>query len=164
VPGSTTTTTSSTTTTTQPGFTGTLGVRRALLRLPDGAQNDRLTLSATLALGGGSDGIDPTQSGFSLALTGLRFNVPAGAFTGTAGRWRYRDPTGQASDPDGIVVVLVRRRSNGTYKVKVIGREADLSTFDGTTDQTIQVQVEIGNDQAPANLPFRRVGRNLRYP
>jgi len=41
---------------------------------------------------------------------------------------------------------------------------ADLSTFDGTTDRTIQVRVEIGNDHAAANLPFRRVGRNLRYP
>ena len=164
VPGSTTTTTSSTTTTTLPGFTGTLGVRRAFLQLPDGPQNDRLTVRATLALGAGSDGIDPTQSGLSLVLTGVRFDLPPGAFSGAPGRWRYRDPTGQASDPDGIVVVVVRQRGSATYKLKVVGRRAELSAFDGTTDQTIQVRVEIGNDQAAANLPFRRVGRNLRYP
>ena len=147
-----------------PGIVGTLSVRRARLRLPAGPANDRLSLSGTLALGAGSDGIDPTQQGFSLTLTGVRFDVPASGFTGTQGRWRYRDATGSASNPDGITGVTLRVRRDGTYTLKVRGRNAELSTFDGTSDRTIQVRVEIGNDAAAANVPFRRMGRDLRYP
>ncbi|HJQ84213.1 MAG TPA: hypothetical protein VKA21_09065, partial [Candidatus Binatia bacterium] len=163
VPGATTTT-SSTTTTTLPSVTGTLAVRRARLTLPEGAANDRLTLRATLGLGGGSDGIEPTADGLAIVLTGVRFDVPASGFTGTPGRWRYREPTGQASDADGITSVVLRLRRDGTYKLNVRGRNADLSAFDGTTDRTIQVRIESGNDDAAANLPFRRVRRDLRYP
>jgi hypothetical protein len=165
VPGPTTTTTSSTTTTTLPGFTGTLVMRRARLGLPDGPANDRLTLKGALALAAGSDGIDPTQSGLALTLTGIRFELPPNAFTGVAGRWRYRDSSGLASDPDGIISVSLRiRRRDGTYKVSIRGRNAELSAFDGTTDRTIQLRLEIGNDQAAVNLPFDRRGRDLRYP
>jgi hypothetical protein len=39
-----------------------------------------------------------------------------------------------------------------------------LCATDGTTDRTIQVQVEIANDEGAANVPFRRTGRDLRYP
>jgi hypothetical protein len=42
--------------------------------------------------------------------------------------------------------------------------DVDGDGLDGTTDRTIQVRVEIGNDVAAANLPFRRTGRDLRYP
>ena len=160
----TTTTTTSTTTTTVPGFTGTLDVRRARMKLPDGPMNDRLTLTGLLLLGAGSDGIDPTRDGFSLVLTGVRFDIPASAFSGSTGRWRYRDPTGQGSNPDGITSVMLRLRRDGSYRISVRGRNMELSTFDGTTDRTVQVRVEIGNDQAAANLPFRRVRRDLRYP
>ncbi len=164
VPGATTTTTSSTTTTTTlPGHTGTLSVRRAKLRLPDGPQNDSLTLRGYLTLAPGSDGIDPTHDGLSLTLTGVRFDIPASAFTGSGGRWRYRDTTGSASNPDGITGVTLRLK-RGTYKLGIRGRNADLSTFDGTTDRSIQVRVDIGNDQAAQNLAFRRKGRDLRYP
>src|SRR5438094_884639 len=161
---STTTTTTSTTTTTVPGFTGTLDVRRARMKLPDGPMNDRLTLTGFLSLGAGSDGIDPTRDGFSLVLTGVRFDIPGSAFTGSAGRWRYRDPNGLGSNPDGITSVIVRRQRDGRYRINVRGRNMELSTFDGTTDRTVQVRVEIGNDRAAANLTFRRVGRDLRYP
>jgi hypothetical protein len=160
----TTTTTSSTTTTTSPVVTGTLTVRRARLKLPEGAQNDRPTLRAFLTPGAGSDGIDPTQTGLSLVLTGIRFDIPANAFIGRPGRWRYRDSAGLASDPDGITNVSLRLRRDGLYKLSIRGRDAELSTFDGTTDRTIQVRVESGNDQAAANLSFRRQGRDLRYP
>ncbi|TMB10788.1 MAG: hypothetical protein E6J71_26295 [Deltaproteobacteria bacterium] len=164
VAGATTTTsTSSTTTTTLPSTTGSLTVGRASLKLPDGPSNDRLTLRGDLALGAGSDGIDPTHDGFSLRLTGVRFDIPASAFTGSSGRWRYRDRSGAASNPHGITGVTLRLRG-GTYKLSIRGRDADLSTFDGTTDRTIQVEVIIGNDQAAQNLPFRRHGRDLRYP
>jgi len=163
--GSTTTTaTTSTTTTTVPGIVGTLTVRRARLHLPVGPANDRLSISGTLALGAGSNGIDPMQEGFSLTLTGVRFDVPASGFTGTPGRWRYRDATGAASNPDGITGVTIRVRRDGTYTLKVRGRNAELSTFDGSGNRTIQVRVDIGNDQAAQNLPFRRSGRDLRYP
>src|SRR5438094_4466507 len=161
---STTTTTTSTTTTTVPGFTGTLDARRARMKLPDGPMNDRLTLTGFLSLGAGSDGIDPTRDGFSLVLTGVRFDIPGSAFTGSAGRWRYRDPNGLGSNPDGITSVIVRRQRDGRYRINVRGRNMELSTFDGTTDRTVQVRVEIGNDRAAANLTFRRVGRDLRYP
>jgi hypothetical protein len=168
LPGASTTTTSSssTTTTTMPATTGTLTVRRARLKLPDGPQNDRLTLRGSLALGTGSDGIDPTVSGLSLTLTGVRFDIPSNRFTGPPGRWSYRDPSGQGSDPYGLTLVKLRVRRDGTYKLSVRGRYADLSTFDGQNDggRTIQVQVEIGNDQAAENLHFRRIGRDLRYP
>ena len=164
VAGATTTTsTSSTTTTTLPSTTGSLTVGRASLKLPDGPTNDRLTLRGDLALGAGSDGIDPTHDGFSLRLTGVRFDIPASAFTGSSGRWRYRDRSGAASNPHGITGVTLRLRG-GTYKLSIRGRDADLSTFDGTTDRTIQVEVIIGNDQAAQNLPFRRHGRDMRYP
>jgi hypothetical protein len=162
--GATTTTTSSTTTTTTlPGHTGTLTIRRARLKLPDGPQNDHLTIRGYLALAPDSDGIDPTQDGFSLTLTGVRFDIPASAFTGSAGRWRYRDSTGAASNPDGITGVNLRLK-RGVYKLSIKGRNADLSTFDGTTDRNIQVRVDIGNDQAAQNLAFRRSRRDLRYP
>jgi hypothetical protein len=165
--GATTTSTVSTpttTTTTLPVVTDTLTVRRARLKLPDGPQNDRLTLRGFLALAAGSDGIDPTREGFSLVLTDVRFDLPASAFTGTPGRWRYRDSSGLGSDPDGITSVSLRLRRDGSYKLGVRGRDLELSSFDGTTDRTIQVRVEIGNDRAAANLPFRRRGRDLRYP
>src|SRR2546425_876376 len=132
----TTTTTTSTTTTTLPGFTGTLNVRRARMTLPDGAQNDRFTMTGFFSLGPGSDGIDPTHDGFSLVLTGLRFDVPASGFTGTPGRWRYRDRTGAGSNPDGLTSISVQVRRDGSYRVSVSGRNMDLSTFDGTTDRS----------------------------
>src|SRR5206468_4138379 len=76
VAGATTTmSTSSTTTTTLPSTTGTLTVRRARLKLPDGPTIDGLTLRGYLALGAGCDGIDPTHDGFSLRLTGVRFDI-----------------------------------------------------------------------------------------
>jgi len=164
LPGATTTTTTSTTTTTLPGFTGTLNVRRARMTLPDGAQNDRFTMTGFFALGPGSDGIDPTHDGFSLVLTGLRFDLPASGFIGTVGRWRYRDRTGAGSNPDGLTSISVRVRRDGSYRVSVSGRNMDLSTFDGTTDRSVQVRIEIGNDQAAQNLTFHRTRRNLRYP
>jgi hypothetical protein len=160
----TTTTASTTTTTTLPVVTGTLTVRKARLKLPDGSQNDRLTIRGYLGLGAGSDGIDPTVDGLSLVLTGVQFDIHGNAFTGTPGRWRYRDPSGLGSSPDGITYVSVRVRRDGTFKLSIRGRDLDLSTFDGTTDRTIQVRVESGNDEAAQNLPFRRSGRDLRYP
>ena len=134
------------------------------MTLPDGAQNDRFTMTGFFSLGPGSDGIDPTHDGFSLVLTGLRFDVPASGFTGTAGRWRYRDRTGAGSNPDGLTSISVRVRRDGSYRVSVSGRNMDLSTFDGTTDRNVQVRIEIGNDQAAQNLTFHRTRRNLRYP
>ena len=71
---------------------------------------------------------------------------------------------GQASDPDGITSVLIRPQRDGSWKLVIKGRNADLSTFDGTTDRSIQVRIEIGNDVAAANLTFRRRGTDLRYP
>ncbi len=160
----TTTTASTTTTTTLPGVTGTLTIRRAQMKLPDGPANDRLTIRGYLALGAGSDGIDPPHEGFGLVLTGVRFDLPATGFTGIPGRWRYRDPSGAGSNPDGITYVSLRVRRDGTFKLSIKGRNAELSTFDGTTGRNIQVRVEIGNDDAAQNLPFRRSGRDLRYP
>src|SRR4029077_1676230 len=61
-----TTTASTTTTTTLPRVTGTLTIRSARLKLPDGPANDRLTIRGYLALGAGSDGIDPTHDGLGL--------------------------------------------------------------------------------------------------
>jgi hypothetical protein len=165
--GSSTTTstaTTSTTTTTLPANTGTLGVRRARLKLPDGPANDRLSVRGTIVLAPGSDGINPAAEGFSFVLTGVRFDIPANAFTNVNGRFRYRDSTGQASDPDGITSIVVRPQRDGSFKLVVRGRNAELSSFDGTTDRNIQVRAEIGNDVAVANLTFRRSGRDLRYP
>jgi hypothetical protein len=167
LPGATTTTSTSsstTTTTTLPGATGPLDVRRARLRLPAGPANDSLTLRGSFRLGAGSNGIDPPQEGFGLVLTGVRFDVPAGRFSGSAGRWRYSDPSGQGSDPDGLTSISLRVRRDGSYKLSIRGRGAELSMFDGTTDRTMQVRIEIGNDAAAANLHFRRAGRDLRYP
>ena len=58
----------------------------------------------------------------------------------------------------------LRARRDGTYKLTIRGRDVELSSFDGTTDRTIQVRVETGNDQAAANLTFRRRGPHLTYP
>jgi len=159
----TTTTTSSTTTTTLPSTTGTLTVRRARLKLPAGNGNDGLTLRGYFAPGAGSDGINPAHDGLSLTLTGVRFDIPASAFTAGVGRWRYRDSSGAGSNPDGITSVNLRLK-RGAFKLNVRGRNADLSTFDGTTDRTIQVGVITGNDQAAQNLAFRRSRSDLRYP
>jgi hypothetical protein len=56
----------------------------------------------------------------------------------------------------------VRRRPNGTYRISVRGRGAELSSFDGTTDRTIAVGLTVGNDCATSNVNFRRIGTDLR--
>ena len=116
----------------------------------------------TLTLASGSDGIDPQAQGFSLSLDSLRYNVPPGVFRGGTGRWRYRDSSGLGTTPKGITSVTVRRRANGTYRISVRGRGAELSSFDGTTDRTIVIGVTVGNDCASSSVNFRRVGTDLR--
>ena len=145
-------------------MTGTLVVRKIKLKLPEGAQNDRLNVRAFLLPGPGSDGFDPMQQGLGLVLTGIRFDLPASGFTGTPGRWRYRDPSGLGSNADGITNATLRLRRDGNYKLAIRGRDVDLSAFDGTMGQTIHVRVEIGNDHAAANLAFRRKNRDLTHP
>ena len=56
------------------------------------------------------------------------------------------------------------RLQRGVYRLNVRGKNAELSTFDGTTNRTVMVTVEIGNDRFAASLPFVRKRTDLRYP
>jgi hypothetical protein len=163
----TTTTTTSTTTTTMPPpvYEGTLSRVRSRLTLRPAANDDRLSLNATLALAPGSDDIDPGTEGLELGFDGQSFVLPPGTLVPRSNGWRYRDTTGQASTPDGITTLRLRRRRDGTLRLSVRGRDVDLSQFEGSGNQTIAVAVEIGNDRFAASLPFRRVsGGHLRTP
>jgi hypothetical protein len=102
-------------------------------------------------------------TGLSLVLTGSRFDIPASAFVGRPGRWRYRDSSGLGSDPDGITSASLRVRRDGTYKVSVSGRYLEPSTFDGTSDPD---DPGAGRDrQRPGGREpgFRRVNRDFRF-
>jgi hypothetical protein len=145
-------------------YDGTLIVRRARLVLPAGANDDKLTIKATLALAAASDGIDPLVEGLILTLDDLTFSLPASGFTGTPGRWRYRDSDGTASQPDGITKVVLRQASDGSLRLKIKGRDLDLSTFDGTNDRVVAIGLLMGNDRATTPASLRRTGRNLRAP
>jgi parallel beta-helix repeat protein len=130
---------------------GTVTMTAATLTFNTGQGNDGFTLSANLAPGTGSDGIEPGINYAEVSFGSFQFTLAAAGFQQQPdGSWNYTSP-GQLSS--GTFV----KQGNGSVDITVQASGLNLSY----SDSPITIQVRIGDDFGSSTVALRGT---LQYP